>query len=74
MTGSATDGPYADVDVTTLTQKEASDYRQELYNVFFYAPGIEIEVLAQGSDADKAFYEKKLKEVDAYLLTFTEKI
>ena len=70
----STDGPYFEVNVTTLTQKQASEYRHELYNVIYNQPGIELEVLAQGSGADMAFYKRKLEEVDKYLATFTEKI
>jgi hypothetical protein len=75
---SSTDGPYANVDVTTLSQHDASEYRQELYNVIYYEhgidPGAELEVIASGSGADMEFYKKKLKEVDTYLATFPEKI
>ena len=72
--GSVTDGPYADLDITTLTQQQASDYRQELYNVIFNQPEIELEVLAQRSGPDLDFYKMKMQQVDDYLATFTERI
>ena len=65
---------YADIDVTGLSQRDAADYRQELYHIIFYRPELELEVLAVDSGADMEFYKKKLAEVDAYLATFTEKI
>jgi hypothetical protein len=71
---SSTDGPYFEVNVNGLTQQQASDFRQELSEVINRHPEIELEVLAQGSGADLAFYKRKLAEVDAYLLTFPEKI
>jgi hypothetical protein len=70
----ASDGPYVEVNVNGLTQQQASDYRQELSEVINRHPEMELEVLAQGSGADLAFYKRKLAEVDTYLATFPEKI
>jgi hypothetical protein len=63
----------ANVDVTALSQKDASDYRQELRRAL-HNPGIEWDVLGEAGLADRKFYHAKLKEVDEYLQTFEEKI
>jgi hypothetical protein len=64
----------ADVDVTTLSQYEATTFRQELIHAL-WNPGIEFDVsgVYRGTDDEKA-YRNKLKEVDAHLKTFPEKI
>ena len=62
------------VNITTLTQKQASDYRQELYRVIFETPGVELDVNSTQYAVDLAAYEAQLAAVDAYLLTFPEKI
>lgn len=63
----------ANVDVTALNQHDASEYRRELIKALYH-PGIEFDVAGERGEADRKFYEAKLKEVDAYLLTFPEKI
>lgn len=63
----------ANVDVTSLTQQAASDYRQELKRAL-YNPGIEWDLVGEQGEADRKFYYAKLKEVDEYLQTFPEKI
>jgi hypothetical protein len=63
----------ADVTVTALTQKEASDYRHELIHAL-HNPGLEFDEVGQeGADDEKA-YRERLAEVDAYLKTFSPQI
>jgi hypothetical protein len=62
-----------DVDVTTLNQHDASEYRRELIHAL-RNPGAEFDQVGPDGEADAALYTTKLKEVDAYLLTFDEKI
>ena len=63
----------ADVDVTALSQHDASEYRQELIRALYH-PGIEFDVAGEHGERDKAFYQAKLAEVDTYLKSFPEKI
>ena len=63
----------ANVDVTSLSQHDASEYRRELIKALRH-PGIEFDVLGKQGEADHEFYETKLKEVDSYLATFPEQI
>ena len=63
----------ANVDVTALSQHDASEYRQELIRAL-YNPGIEFDVAGEHGEKDKAFYKAKLEEVDAYLKSFPEQI
>jgi hypothetical protein len=63
----------ANVDVTSLSQQAASDYRQELIRAH-HNPGIEWDVVGEAGEADRKFYHDKLKEVNEYLATFPEKI
>lgn len=63
----------ADVDVSALSQHDASEYRRELIKAL-RDPGIEFDLAGEWAERDKAFYEKKLEEVDAYLKTFPEQI
>lgn len=62
-----------DVDVTTLTQYEASTYRRELIHAI-RSPGMEFDMVGEMGEADEKFYKKKLEEVDTYLKTFPERI
>ena len=62
------------VNVATLTQQQASDYRHELIRVIFETPGTELDVNSTQYAVDLAAYEAQLAAVDAYLLTFPEKI
>jgi hypothetical protein len=64
---------FNDIDVTTLTQQEASDYRHELKTAI-YNPGIEFDILTRNADEDLKFFYRKLAEADVYLATFPEKI
>ena len=79
MTSSVTDPDgvqfvgTADVDVTALSQHDASEYRQELIRALYH-PGIEFDVAGEHGERDKAFYQAKLAEVDTYLKSFPEKI
>jgi hypothetical protein len=61
------------LDVTTLTQYEATTYRQELMHAL-HNPGIEFDQTGKEGEEDRKFYYAQLKAVDAYLLTFPEKI
>ena len=63
----------ADADVTTLSQHDATEYRHELIRAISH-PGLEFDVVGKMGEADRKVYEQKLKEVDAYLQTFDEKI
>lgn len=63
----------ANVDVTSLTQHDASEYRHELIRAL-YNPGIEFDLAGEKGQEDRKFYEAKLKEVDSHLATFPEKI
>jgi hypothetical protein len=63
----------ADVDVSSLNQHDASEYRHELWKAL-REPGIEFDAAGEHGDADRKFYEKKLVEVDAYLKTFPEQV
>ena len=65
--------PFTPVDVTTLNQHDASEYRQELMRAL-HNPGIEFDIVGEEGKTDRQMYHDKLKEVDAYLLTFHEKI
>lgn len=57
-------------DVTTLSQKEASDYRQELIRALHH-PGLEFDM---DDKTTEAAYKSQLEKVDAYLQTFDIKI
>jgi hypothetical protein len=63
----------ADVDVTSLSQHDASEYRRELIKAL-RNPGIEFDLAGEQGAHDREFYETKLLEVDKYLETFPEKI
>ena len=64
---------YSPLDVTTLSQHDASEYRRELITAI-YNPGTDYDLIGDGRAADEAFYRAKLAEVDAYLKTFPEQI
>jgi hypothetical protein len=61
------------VDVTTLSQHDASEYRHELFNAIYY-PGTEFDMSGGQGASDLKAYCDKLAEVDTYLATFPEKI
>ena len=61
------------VDVTKLTQQQASDYRQELIRAI-WNPGTDFDLVTNQGASDLAAYEAQLVRVDAYLATFPEKI
>lgn len=67
------DPKWTTLDVTTLTQQEASTYRHELKTAI-YNPGIEFDMNSSEGNLDMEFYYKKLAEVDVYLATFPVKI
>ena len=63
----------ANVDVGSLSQHDASEYRQELIKAL-HNPGIEFDLAGEHGEDDRKFYHAKLEEVDAYLKTFLEQI
>ena len=63
----------ANVDLSTLSQREAADYRRELIHAL-HNPGMEFDTVGELGEADRKTYHDKLKQVDAYLLTFEEQI
>jgi hypothetical protein len=62
----------ANVNVPGLNAYEAGTYRRELIHAL-REPGMEFDMVGEMSDADRAFYREKLKEVDAHLKTFSER-
>jgi hypothetical protein len=58
------------LNVTSLTQEEASDYRQDLIRAL-HNPGTDYEFDDVDSETQ---YRAQLQEVDKYLVTFPEKI
>lgn len=62
-----------DVDVTSLSQHDASEYRRELLHAIYH-PGSEFDTAGAQYEADLAAYYKKVAEIDLYLDTFPEKI
>jgi hypothetical protein len=62
----------ANVNVPGLTQFQATEYRRELIHAL-REPGIEFDLAGEHAEADKKFYEEKLKEVDEHLKTFPER-
>ena len=63
----------ANVDISSLSQHDASEYRHELVRAL-YNPGLEFDMAGEHAETDRKFYETKLEEVDTYLQTFEEKI
>jgi hypothetical protein len=61
------------VDVTTLTQKAASDYRQDLIRAIYH-PGTDFDMVGAQGESDLVAYQTQLLLVDTYLATFEEKI
>jgi hypothetical protein len=61
------------VDVTTLSQHDAAEYRRELIHAI-YNPGIEFDMSGPEFESDISDYRAQLVNVDAYLATFSEKI
>jgi hypothetical protein len=59
----------ANVNVPGLNQHDSAEYRRELIHAL-REPGMEFDMVGEMSDADRAFYKEKLKEVDAHLATF----
>jgi hypothetical protein len=57
------------LDVTTLTQEQATDYRQDLIRAL-YNPGTDFEFDDIDSETQ---YRAQLEEVDKYLATFPER-
>lgn len=56
----------ARVDLTTLSQQQAAEYRQELINAI-WNPGSEFDEVGEEGTQDREDYETRLAEVDAYL-------
>lgn len=71
--GTQTTETIINVDVTTLTQQEAAEYRRELLHAYYH-PGTEYDANSAQGAVDEAAYLAKIKEADDYLLTFKEKI
>lgn len=61
------------LDVTTLTQQQASEYRHELWNAIYH-PGIEFDMTGKQGEVDLQAYTDQLARVDVYLASFPEKI
>lgn len=61
------------VDVSTLSQHDASEYRHELFTAI-YNPGTEFDMSGAQGEIDLKAYCDKLAEVDVYLATFPERI
>lgn len=65
----AGDENFTPLDVTTLTQKQAHDYRQELIQALLN-PGIEFDLVGGEGERDEKLYASQLKKVDEHLNTF----
>lgn len=63
----------ANVQVTTLSQHDAAEYRRELIHAICN-PGIEFDMAGPEFESDISDYRAQLVNVDAYLATFPEKI
>lgn len=61
------------VDVRSLTQHDAAEYRRELLHAI-HNPGIEFDLVGGQGRSDMEAYWKKVKEVEDYLATFPIKI
>jgi hypothetical protein len=65
----AGDENFTPLDVTTLTQQQAHDYRQELIQALLN-PGIEFDLVGGEGERDEKLYAAQLKAVDDHLNTF----
>jgi hypothetical protein len=59
----------ANVDVTTLSQHDASEFRRELLHAIWH-PGIEFD---EWDNETLLVYKNKVDELNTYLATFPEK-
>lgn len=62
-----------DVDVTTLSQHDAAEYRRELIHAIRH-PGMEFDMAGDQEKIDLDAYWVKVKQLDTYLATFPVKI
>lgn len=65
----AGDENFTPLDVTTLTQEQAHNYRQELIQALLN-PGIEFDLVGGEGERDEKLYADQLLKVDEYLNTF----
>jgi hypothetical protein len=65
--------PDLTVNVRALSQHDAAEYRRELIHAQ-RNPGLEFDQTGDEGEADRQLYAAKQQEVEAYLLTFDEKI
>lgn len=63
----------ATVDVASLSQEQAWDYRRELVHAIYH-PGTEFDEVGQEGVDDEKAYRERLAEVDAHLATFSPQI
>lgn len=69
--GTQTTQTVINVDVTTLTQQEAAEYRRELLHAYYH-PGTEYDMVGPQSKIDEDAYLAKINECDDYLKTFPQ--
>jgi hypothetical protein len=69
--GTATVPLNITVDVTTLTQKEATDYRHDLRLAIVH-PGTDYDMASGQYEIDQDAYKDQLRRVDDYLKTFQQ--
>jgi hypothetical protein len=69
--GTATTPLNITVDVTTLTQKEAHDYRHDLI-LAVCNPGTDYDMASGQYEIDQAAYKDQLRRVEDYLKTFDQ--
>lgn len=67
--GTATTQTVITLDVSTLTLKEAVDYRRELIRAICH-PGTDYDMAGPQKDIDEAAYKKQLLAVEDYISAF----
>ena len=61
------------LDVTTLTQQQCEEYRRDLIHAVYH-PGTEYDMVGNQSIVDEAAFLAQIRNCDAFLKTFAEKI
>jgi hypothetical protein len=69
--GTTTTEPDVTLDVTTLTQQEANDYRHELILAICH-PGTDYDMTGPQFELDQDAYKDQLRRVEDYLKTFDQ--
>lgn len=69
--GTATVPFVITLDVTALTQAEATDYRRDLLTALHH-PGTDFDMASGQYEIDRDAYKDQLRRVDDYLTTFDQ--